>query len=120
MRALVPIQTSGNNPPLFVVHLIGGNVLSFAELSKLIGQEQPLYGLQSIGLDGRENPIDNIEEMAARYVEEVQLIQPRGPYFLAGGCMGGIVAFEMAQQLRVQGQTSCLPRNSGKLVAGLR
>ena len=104
MKAVVPIQPSGNIPPLFVVHLIGGNVLSFSELSKMIGREQPLYGLQSIGLDGQENPIDNIEEMAARYVAEVQLIQPHGPYYLAGGCMGGVVAFEMAQQFRAKGQ----------------
>ena len=104
MKALIPIQAAGNNPPLFFVHLIGGNVLSFAELPKFIGQEQPLYGLQAIGLDGQEQPIDNIEEMAARYIEEIQMTQPRGPYFLAGGCMGGVVAFEMAQQLRAKGQ----------------
>ena len=104
IKTLVPIQPAGNKPPLFFVHLVGGNVLSFAELSKVIDQEQPLYGLQSIGLDGRDKPIDNIEKMAARYVEEIQLFQPRGPYFLAGGCMGGVVAFEMAQQFRAKGQ----------------
>ena len=88
-NALVPIQLSGDKSPLFIVHLIGGNVLSFAELSKLIGQDQPLYGLQAIGLYGQEKPIDNIQNMATRYIEEIQLVQPRGPYFLAGGCMGG-------------------------------
>lgn len=105
MKTLVPIQVSGTKPPLFIVHLIGGNVLSFAELSKLIGKDQPLYGLQSVGLDGRENPIDNIQEMASRYIEEIQLFQPRGPYFLAGGCMGGVVAFEMARQFKAKGHS---------------
>jgi len=105
IKTLIPIQISGTKPPLFIVHLIGGNVLSFAELPKLIGLDQPLYGLQSVGLDGRENPVDNIQEMAARYIEEIQLFQPRGPYFLAGGCMGGVVAFEMARQFQANGQS---------------
>ncbi len=105
LQALVPIQTTGTHPPLFIVHAIGGNVLTFAPLPKLLGKDQPIYGLQSIGLDGQERPINKIEEMAARYIQEVQIIQPRGPYFLAGACMGGVVAYEMAQQFHAHGQT---------------
>jgi len=105
LKSLVPIQPAGHHPPLFIVHAIGGNVLTFATLPKLLGDEQPIYGLQSIGLDGRERPLNTIEEMAARYIKEIQLLQPHGPYFLAGGCMGGVVAFEMAQQFKGNGQT---------------
>ena len=103
-RSLVPIQTRGWKPPLFFVHLVGGNVLSFSELSKLLGQEQPFYGLQSVGLDGKEKPLERIEDMAAHYIQEILTIQPKGPFFLAGGCMGGLIAFEMAQQLVTNGE----------------
>ncbi len=105
LQSLVPIQPDGQQSPLFIVHAIGGNVLTFATLPKLLGDEQPIYGLQSIGLDGREKPLRRIEEMATRYIKEIRILQPHGPYFLAGGCMGGIVAFEMAQQLTAKGQT---------------
>ncbi len=102
--SLVPIQTRGSNPPIFCVHLVGGNVLGFSELSKLLGHDQPFYALQSVGLDGNEKPYARIEDMAGHYIQEIQTIQPHGPFFLAGGCMGGLVAFEMAQQLLVLGE----------------
>jgi thioesterase domain-containing protein len=69
-----------------------------------LGSDQPVYGLQPQGLDGKQAPLTTIEDMAARYIKEIQVIQPAGPYFLAGYCMGGTIAFEMAQQLRWQGQ----------------
>jgi thioesterase domain-containing protein len=74
-------------------------------LASRLGSDQPVYGLQAQGLDGREPPLTRIEDMAANFVRKIQLIQPNGPYFLAGFCMGGTIAFEMAQQLSRQGQT---------------
>jgi thioesterase domain-containing protein len=78
-------------------------VLSFQEMARQIGPQQPLYGLEPRGLDGRQAPHTRIESMAAAYLEEIKSVQPAGPYFLAGHCMGGLVAFEMAQQLRAGG-----------------
>ena len=102
--SLVPIQTRGSKPPFFCIHGQLGNVLNFRELALHLGKEQPLYGLQSVGLDGKELPYFRIEDMAAHYIAEIQTLQPEGPYFLGGNSMGGIVAFEMSQQLRRQGQ----------------
>jgi len=104
-RSLVPIQPNGVRPPLFCSHGESGNLLIYRGLAEYLGPDQPVYGLQPQGLDGKQPPLTRIEEMAANYVKEIQRIQPEGPYFLAGYCMGGTIAFEMAQQLRRHGQS---------------
>jgi thioesterase domain-containing protein len=73
-------------------------------LARHMGQDQPFYALQAKGLDGVEEPFDNIKAMAAHYIEAIRTVQPRGPYALGGLCIGGLVAFEMAQQLREKGE----------------
>lgn len=103
-RALVPIATSGSLPPLFAIPGIYGNVLCFSSLARELGGNQPLYGLQSVGLDGVEAPIESIQRIAARHVEELRELQPHGPYFLLGACFGATVAFEMTSQLEAAGE----------------
>jgi hypothetical protein len=68
----------------------------YRDLSRHLGDDQPFYGLQSQGLDGSCPPLTSIAEMAAVYVKEIGRVQPHGPYFIAGYCMGGTVAFEVA------------------------
>lgn len=106
--SLVPIQPNGSNPPFFCMHGAGANVLVFRSLSRRLGEDQPFYGLQALGLDGKEAPHSTVEEMAAHYIKEIRSVQPEGPYFLGGFSMGGMVAFEMAQQLLSQGQKVAL------------
>jgi len=103
-HSLVTIQPSGVRPPLFCIHGESGHLLMYRSLARYLGADQPIYGLQPQGLDGKQAPLTRIEDMAARYIKEMQVIQPEGPYFLAGYCMGGTIAFEMAQQLSGQGQ----------------
>jgi acyl-CoA synthetase (AMP-forming)/AMP-acid ligase II/thioesterase domain-containing protein/acyl carrier protein len=103
-RCVVPIQPNGSRPPLFCVHDVNGNVLNFRVLAAYLGTEQPVYGVQSVGLDGSEAPLTQIEDMAARYVTELRAVQPFGPYCLCGYSMGGWIAYEMAQQLKKAGQ----------------
>ncbi|MEH1943850.1 MAG: amino acid adenylation domain-containing protein [Nostoc sp.] len=101
---LVPIQPKGSKPPLFCIHGLGGDVLFYWDLARHLGLEQPVYGLQCQGLDGRQLPHTRIEDMASHYLKEIQTLQPNGPYFLGGYSFGGTVAFEMAQQLHSQGE----------------
>jgi len=105
---LVAIQTSGSRPPFFCVHGAGGNVLIYRDLARRLGPDQPFYGLQALGLDGTCPPLTRIEDMAALYVKEIRRRQPQGPYFLGGYCMGGTVAFEVAQQIQAQGERVAL------------
>jgi len=101
---LVPVRESGSRPPLFLVHGAGGDVLwGYANLAKHMPSEQPIYGIKSRGQVGLDE-FEHIEDMARFYLEEVRALQPRGPYFLGGYCFGGNVAYEMARQLRAQGE----------------
>jgi amino acid adenylation domain-containing protein len=98
-RSLVAIQPRGNAVPCFAVPGIGGGVLGFARLAQLLGSNQPFYGLQPRGLNGDEAPFRSLKNMAAHYVQEIRTVRPTGPYVLMGICTGGVVAYEMAQQL---------------------
>jgi acyl-CoA synthetase (AMP-forming)/AMP-acid ligase II/thioesterase domain-containing protein/acyl carrier protein len=104
-RSLVPIQTRGSLPPIYLIHGVFGDVTCFAELARELGDLQPVYGLQAHGLDGCQRPIARVEHMATAYIAEVRAHQPAGPYHLVGYSSGGSVAFEMAHQLRTSGET---------------
>jgi len=101
---VVPIQTDGSRATLFLVHGAGGNVLGFRDLSHYFGKDQPLYGLQARGVDGKASPHATIAEMAQAYLAELREVQPHGPYYLGGYSGGGVVAYEMAQLLREVGE----------------
>ncbi len=106
--SLVTIRAGGAKPPLFCVHPIGGNVLEYHTLANYLDQEQPVYGLQSQGLDGQHQPLRRVEEMASLYIKELRTIQPHGPYLLLGYSFGGLVTFEIAQQLAADGEQIAL------------
>jgi len=106
--SLVAIQPGGRKRPLFLVHPAGGHVFPYVHLAQLLGPEQPCYGLQARGLDDGQDPHLRIQDMAAYYIQALQTVQPTGPYLLGGWSMGGVVAFEMAQQLHAQGQRVAL------------
>ena len=107
-KSLVSIQTQGDRPPIFLIHGAEGNVLLYKNLARNLGDNQPVYGLQSSGLEGRERAKTKIEDMAALYREEIQALQPKGPYFLGGYCLGGTIALEIAHQLRTAGESVAL------------
>jgi amino acid adenylation domain-containing protein len=106
--SLVPIQPLGSKPPLYCIHAAGANVLIYRPISRHLGNEQPVYALQAKGLDGQQQPFLHIEDMAAHYIREMRAFQPEGPYRLLGASFGGLVIFEMAQQLLAQGQEVAL------------
>lgn len=96
---------SAGKRPVFCVHGAGGNVLNFKVISDRLGTDQPFYGLQAQGVDGRLPPLASVEAMAAQYVEAIRTVEPLGPYRLAGYSAGGVIAYEMAQQLKRDGAT---------------
>ncbi len=102
--SLVPLRRDGDHLPFFCVHGGGGNVLNFRALTEELGDRQPVYALQAKGLDHEDMPHDRVEDTASQYVEEIRAVQPHGPYFLGGYCYGGLIAWEMAQQLRAEGE----------------
>jgi thioesterase domain-containing protein len=102
--ALVPIQPKGTLPPLFCIHPAGGVVFPNYTLVPHLGKDQPLYGIQDPGLYDKQSTFKSIEDMAAYYLGALKTVQLDGPYHLMGWSVGGVVAYEMAQQLMRQGE----------------
>ncbi len=105
-RHLVPLHPdmSGPRTPFFIVAGMFGNVLNLRQLALLVGQGRPVWGLQARGLIGDSAPHETMEAAAADYIAEIRGVQPEGPYYLGGFSGGGLIAYEMAQQLRAAGQ----------------
>ena len=107
-RSLTPIQPLGSRQPFY---LIPGGVgsddefLVYARMARHLGMDQPFYGMKARGTNGREKGHTDVVTMAADYLREIRQVQPEGPYLLVGECIGGIVAYEMAQQLLIPGQS---------------
>ena len=101
---LVPIQAGGNAPPIFGVPGAGGSVLSLQPLIKTLGPDQPFYGLQAVGLDGKALPLNSLEETAQANIAALKTLQPTGPYRFIGHSYGGVVAYEMTRILASQGE----------------
>lgn len=102
--SLVSLQPRGTKPPLFFVHGGGGYALFYSDLARRLQPNQPVYGLQAKGLDGEHPPLTRVKDMAFHYIKEIRSVQPRGPFFLGGFCLGFYIAVEMAKQLQDQGQ----------------
>jgi amino acid adenylation domain-containing protein len=101
---VVAIQTGGNKSPFFGIHARGGSVLFWRNIVDHLPKDQPFYGIQAQGVDGIRPALNRIEDMASLYLDAVQMIQPHGPYYLGAYSLGGVIAFEMAQQLVRKGE----------------
>jgi len=101
---LMPVQAGGCRPPFFFLHGdYSGGGFYCREMARHLGPEQPFYVLHPQGLDGGTVP-PTIEAMADEHVRTLRAFRPTGPYLLGGLCGGGLVAFEMARRLRIQGE----------------
>jgi len=105
--ALVPLRPGGRKKPFFLV--AGGfggeaELLVYAKLVRYLNREVPFYGLRARGVDELVEPHGSVEAMAAEHVASIRQVQPTGPYLIGGSCVGGVVAFEIAQQLRAAGE----------------
>jgi aspartate racemase len=104
VKLLTPLQAGGSRTPFFFLYgdWAGGGFYC-RELTRQVGPEQPFYVFHPWGLDGGTVP-PTIEQMAEAYLRELRAVRPIGPYLLGGYCLGGLVALEMAQRLRAQGE----------------
>jgi nonribosomal peptide synthetase DhbF len=103
---IVPLRAEGSRPPLIVISLgnLNSDFLPYRQLVAQLGDDQPVYGLQSPGMDGRTLPLGTVEELAAHYVRELRTFQPGGPHLLLGLAFAGMVAYETARQLIEAGE----------------
>ena len=106
--SLVPIRKEGSRPPFYCVAGKGGNPLNLRHLAKRLDPSQPFYGIQHRGVDGVLPVHDSIEGMASECIRDLRVVQASGPYLLGGFSGGGLVAFEMAKQLKAAGEQIAL------------
>jgi amino acid adenylation domain-containing protein len=105
---LVPLRAEGSKPPLYLLHGRDGELLHYRDLVRALDPDQPVYGFQPPGLDGREQPLLEVTDMAAHYLAELRSFQPEGPYLLGGYCFSGALAYELGAQLAQQGDAPAL------------
>jgi amino acid adenylation domain-containing protein/non-ribosomal peptide synthase protein (TIGR01720 family) len=105
--SLVPLQPHGSHAPFFCVHPGGGSVFCYLDLVRHLGMSYPVYGLQAPEVEEGQ-AIASVQQLAAHYIAALQTVQPEGPYLLGGWSAGGIIAYEMACQLRYQGHDVAL------------
>jgi len=101
---LVMLRTTGTRPPLFFVHPIGGNVLCYARLAQYLPEGRPVYALQAAGAEPGAEPLQSVPDLAHSYLDAIRTVQPSGPYSIGGWSFGGLVAFEMARQMKSTGE----------------
>ena len=114
---VIPIRPQGTKPPVYWIPGGVGSVLAFRKISDLLGASQPVYGLESSVPDPGE-AVEAVEVRAKKLLQQIRIFQPAGPYYLIGFCAGGLVAFELAQQLKIAGERTaflalveCVPYN---------
>jgi len=102
--ALVLMKPGNVGTPIFLAPGMGGDALQLFHLVKHLNVGAPVYVLQAHGIDGLSEPLDCIEEMADRYTQTIESVQPQGPYFLIGYSLGGLIMMEIAQRVFSRGQ----------------
>lgn len=101
---LITLRPEGTRPPLFLLHSYSGLVLEYRNLTAGLTEDRPVFGVQFNGEPERYVASTQLPDLATHYVREIQGVQPTGPYLLGGQCFGGLIAFEVAQQLRARGE----------------
>lgn len=101
---LVPLRTTGTRPPLFMPPPAAGVIFPYFELARELGEDQPVYCIQSKGLDGETPPDLTVRAMAERYVRIMRTVQPHGPYYVGGYSFACYISLEMAHVLEEQGE----------------
>lgn len=102
-EAIVPLQPRGTRIPVYAVTGHNGDVFSYCDIARSLGEEQPFFGLQPPGLSGRSAPRARVEALAAYFAAQIRAFQPSGSLIVAGYCAGGAVAYELARQLAAAG-----------------
>lgn len=102
---IVPLQAAPGLPRFFCVHPVGGSALCYLRLARELRDVVAFHGVQSPTIESNAAPVCKIDVMAADYVAAIRRTQPHGPYLLGGWSYGGIIAYEIARELKAAGES---------------
>ena len=101
--SVISIRSIGSKPPLFLIHAVGGRLIGYNDLVKCLSSHQAVCGVQ-FDFAATHSSQMRMDYLAAHYMSEMRAAQPEGPYYLLGYSFGGLMAFEIAQQLCAAGE----------------
>jgi aspartate racemase len=107
-ETLILLRPGGSEPPFFLIHDGDGETMLYLNLANHLKPERPIYGIQPLSQENFPILHTRLEEMAAYYLQQIRAVQVEGPYLLGGLCAGGVLSFEVARQLQMQGQQVAL------------
>jgi acyl-coenzyme A synthetase/AMP-(fatty) acid ligase/thioesterase domain-containing protein/acyl carrier protein len=102
-RSIILLREDGDKPGIFFVPGGARSAISVMATASLFPPGHLIYSLEYPGMEGYLESLDRIEDLASFFIDQILSVQPSGPYYLAGFCLGGIIAFEMARQLKSRG-----------------
>jgi thioesterase domain-containing protein len=100
---IVPLHPEGSATPLFCVHAVSGSAYSYIPLADLLGEDQPVYGIEAPGFDSDREPVRSLTQLSAEYAETLRAFRPESDFLLLGWSIGGAIAFDMARRLTATG-----------------
>ncbi|MCW5584011.1 MAG: amino acid adenylation domain-containing protein [Gammaproteobacteria bacterium] len=104
-NVIIPLNQNTQGHPLFCIHPVGGHVMCYRALADTLKEDCAVYGIQSPEMDDGAVPYSDIESLSHFYLKKVKEIQPNGPYAFLGWSTGGLIAFEMANQATLNGDS---------------
>jgi thioesterase domain-containing protein/acyl carrier protein len=103
--SLVELKPGRGAACLFLIHDADGESLLYRELARRMPDDIAVHGLEPLADGALPVVHTSVEQFAAHYAREIRRRQPHGPYAIGGLCAGGLLAFEVARQLRTAGET---------------
>ena len=105
MKNLVLLKTGKiKNKNVFLIHAGNGEIQNYVLFSSYISPDISCWAIRADRFTNHTPVNRTIFMMAAKYIKIIKEVQPRGPYYIAGWCFGGIRAFEIARQLETIGE----------------
>ncbi len=101
---IAALRKGDDKPAIFMIPGGARTGISLVDLADRLKPGPSIYALEYPGMDGHLEPMDDIHSIASFFIKEIRSVQPTGPYHLVGPCLGGVIAFEMAQLLLAEGQ----------------
>ncbi|WP_372368914.1 SDR family NAD(P)-dependent oxidoreductase [Candidatus Uabimicrobium sp. HlEnr_7] len=99
-QQVIPMNTEVSGNPIFMVHAAKADPICYNYLAKYFEGKRTVYTIRTDELSSETS----IEQTAYYHYSKIKSVQANGPYIIGGMCMGGLVAYELARQIKQNGE----------------